>query len=305
LVNRRSIGKSWVMHSTRSRLRAALTGLWGPRVLWLAVGLAGAWSIGDALDGRSSAVRTTVMIGGWLLWGVGVVALAVPSALGLTVMRMVVSLAFGAAVLSWIGGAQPTAGACFLACALICSLLVGGADFGQSCVQASAYGDEQRFLLRPPAAFLLPVAIAGLVWTSAILGAPLLLASSNWILGALVAIFAALSTWLLLPRFAVLSRRWLVFVPAGIVVHDRVVLGETVMVARPNIVAIELALADTEAADITGPAAGHAVEITLRSMATVVLAPTRANPRGTALHVQAFIIAPTRPGMVLRAARRE
>ena len=64
----------------------------------------------------------------------------------------------------------------FVACALICGLLVGGADFGQRCVQASAYGDEQRFLLRPPAAFLPPVAVAGLAWVAAVLAAPLLLA---------------------------------------------------------------------------------------------------------------------------------
>ena len=74
LVNSRPIGKSCVMHSNGSRLLAALTGVWGPRVLWLAIGLAGAWSIGDALDGRSSAVRSTVMVGAWLLWGIGVVA---------------------------------------------------------------------------------------------------------------------------------------------------------------------------------------------------------------------------------------
>ena len=292
------------MYSAGSRLLAALGGLWGPRILWLAIGVAGAWSVGEALDGRSAAVRTTVMIGAWVVWGIGVVALVVPSALGLTVMRMVAALACGAAVVSWIGGAGPTAAACFLACALIGGLLIGGAGFGQSCVQASAYGDEQRFLLRPPAAFLLPVVVAGLVWTTAMIAAPLLLASATWILGAVVAIVAVLSTWLLLPRFGALSRRWLVFVPAGIVVHDPVVLGDTMMVSRPDIVGIDLALADTQAADLTGPAAGHAVEVNLRSMATVVLAPTKIDPRGKALHVQAFIVAPTRPGMVLRAARR-
>ena len=57
---------------------------------------------------------------------------------------------------------RPIAGACFLGAALICGLLVGGAGFGQSCVQESAYGDERRFLLRPPAAFLLPVTTAAL-----------------------------------------------------------------------------------------------------------------------------------------------
>ena len=46
----------------------------------------------------------------------------------------------------------------------------------------------------------------------------------------------------------------------------------------------------------------HAVEIRLRSTGNALLAPTKAAPRGTALHMQSFIVAPTRPGLVLRAA---
>jgi hypothetical protein len=110
-------------------------------------------------------------------------------------------------------------------------------------------------------------------------------------------------TALLLPRFTALARRWLVFVPAGVVVHDQVVLGETLMVPRAELDGIDLALSGTEAADFTGPAAGHAVEIRLRSMGNALLAPTKAAPRGTALHMQSFIVAPTRPGLVLRASR--
>ena len=132
LVNCRSIGKSWVMHSTRSRLRAALTGLWGPRVLWLAVGVAGAWSIGDALDGRSSAVRTTVMIGGWLRLGRrgggargSVGARAHGHAHGRFAGMSVLRFSVGS-----LARSRPRAHA-FVACALVCSLLVGGADFGQ------------------------------------------------------------------------------------------------------------------------------------------------------------------------------
>ena len=65
---------------------------------------------------------------------------------------------------------------------------------------------------------------------------------------------------------------------------------------------VGLALADTQAADLTGPAAGHAVEIALRDPSTVVLAHTRAKPNGTALHVRSVLVAPTRPGRLLRAA---
>jgi hypothetical protein len=295
------IGKSGGMNSPGSRLVSVSTGLWGPRILWLAVGITGAWSIGGALDGRSAAVRTTVAICAWLLWGIGVVALVVPSTLGLTVMRMVSAVACGAAILGWVYGAPPASGAVFVACTLICGLLVGGAEFGRRCAQASAYGDEQRFLLRPPAPFVLPICIAGVVWTAAVLAAPLLVASRHWISGGLVAVFAVLTTAFLLPRFHALSRRWFVLVPAGVVVHDRVVFAETLMVPRVDLVGIELALEGTEAADFTGPAAGHAIEITMRLMSTILLAPTKAAPRGTALHVKSFIVAPTRPGAVLRA----
>lgn len=281
-----------------------MTGSWGPRITWAAVAVAGAWSIGDALDGRSAALRTTVAIGAWLLWGIGVVALVVPSTLGLTVLRMLSALTCGIAGVSWIGGASPTSGAIFLACSVLSALLIGGADFGQRCAQASAYGDEHRFMLRPPAAFIPPVALVGLVWIAVVLAAPLLLASGRWALGSIAAVAAALLTWLLVPRFNALSGRWLVFVPAGLVLHDLVVLGETLMIPQADIEAIELALASTEAADLTGPASGHAVEIGMRSMVTALLAPTKAAPRGTALHVRSFIVAPTRPGLVLRAARR-
>jgi hypothetical protein len=291
------------VHSRGSRPLSALSGTWGPRVLWLAVAITGAWSIGDALDGRSAALRTTVTIGAWLVWGTGVVALVVPSTLGLTAMRMICALACGAAAVAWVGGASPTAGALSVMTSAICGLLVGSADFGQRCVQASSYGDEQRFLLRPPAAFVPPIAVAGVVWVAATLAAPLLLATRQWATGVATAVGAVLLTWLLLPRFNALSRRWLVLVPAGVVVHDQVVLAETLMVSRSDLVGIDLALDDTEAADFTGPASGHAVEIRMRSMVTALLAPGKDTPRGKALHVQSFIVAPSRPGAVLRSTQ--
>jgi hypothetical protein len=106
----------------------------------------------------------------------------------------------------------------------------------------------------------------------------------------------------LLPRFHRLTRRWVVLVPAGFVLHDHVVLAETVMFPASILRRARLALADTQAADFTGPAGGHAVEVTVSESTTVVLAGTRAKPNGTALHVLAFLVAPTRPGRLLHAA---
>ena len=289
------------MRADGSRLLATVTGPWSPRVLWVLVAASGTWAIGDAVHDRSTALRQVVAVTAWVVWGIGVVALVVPSALGLTVMRMSSALSCGAAVVTWIGGARPVPGAAFLVCAVIGALFVGGADFGPRFVQASAYGDEHRVLLRAPAAFWLPVTVAGLVWMAAMLSAPLLLAAKQWALGGAVAAVAALLTWLVVPRFNALAGRWLVLVPAGLVVHDPVVLGETLMVPRRDVARIELALAGTEAADLTGPAGGHAVEVGLHALVDAILAPTKAAPRGTALHVQSFLVAPTRPGAVLRA----
>ena len=291
------------MRSVGSSLLSAVTGSWWPRIVWIVVAVTGAWSIGDAVGNRSAGLRVTIVVIAWLAWGIGVVALVVPSPLGLTVIRMLSALSCGAAAVAWVGGAPPATGAGFVVGAALGALFVGGADLGQRCVQASAYGDERRFLLRPPAAFLLPVGLAGLAWVAAVLAAPLLLGSRRWLIGGAVALVAALLSWFLLPRFNTLARRWLVLVPAGLVVHDQVVLGETLMVARPNVIRVDLALADAEAADLTGPAGGHAVEIGLRSMVTATLAPTKAAPRGATLHMQSFIIAPTRPGAVIAAAQ--
>jgi hypothetical protein len=108
--------------------------------------------------------------------------------------------------------------------------------------------------------------------------------------------------WFLGRRFHVLSRRWLVLVPAGLVIHDQLVLAETAMLPRASLASLGLALADTQAADLTGPAAGHAVEVALVDATTVVLAATRAKPGGTALHVRSLLVAPSRPGRLLQVA---
>jgi hypothetical protein len=116
-----------------------------------------------------------------------------------------------------------------------------------------------------------------------------------------VLLIAGVLTWLVYQRLHHFSCRWLVSVPAGVVVHDPVVLGETLMVLRANVQHAHLALANTEAADLTGPAAGHALEITVREMMQITFSATAKNPKGSAIHAQAFLIAPSRPGRALQA----
>jgi len=129
----------------------------------------------------------------------------------------------------------------------------------------------------------------------------LLLRHHSWVSGLVLAVVAAGLSWLLAKRFHRLSRRWLVVVPAGVVLHDHLVLGETLMVQRQNVAAAGLALADTQAADLTGPAAGNAVEITVRDTVLAVFPSSKEHPTGRAIHMQSFLVSPTRPGRAIQA----
>ncbi|HEY5663984.1 MAG TPA: hypothetical protein VIS05_08115 [Ilumatobacter sp.] len=270
---------------------------WVLRLTWVAVAVAG----GAAVDGIASSapVRDTAVWGGAAIWTVGVAAMAIPAVTSLTAVRTLVPVSVPAAAGAWAAGAPATDGALFLGAALLATAICCSADVGRVFVQASAYGAEDRHLLRPPPAYLLAVVIAWSILTAMLISGPLLLADGRWAIGgALVGLAAAGGVWAW-PRFHRLSRRWLVVVPVGLVVHDHLVLAETLMLRRGEIASVRLAPRATEAADLTGPAAGHALEITVVEPVTAILAAGPRRPRGKVIHLTAALVAPTRPGKAL------
>lgn len=274
--------------------------VWLFRVLWVAQVVVVGTSVGDALDARSRSVQLVASIGCWAVWGLVLVASLVPTTVSLTAVRMTVPTTVPVAIVAWSAGASAAAGIVALAGGLVLTVLVMSGDVGEAFAQGSAYGDERRLPLRPPAAVLLALPVVWSLLTGSLLAGPLLLAAHQWVLGIVISGLATGLTVVLPRRFHRLSRRWLVIVPAGLVVHDHVVLAETVMVARANLEAAGLALVGTGAANLTGNAPGPVVEVRVRDLETVVLA---APPRGQtkALHVQSFLVSPTRPGRALRA----
>ena len=165
------------------------------------------------------------------------------------------------AVVAWAAGAEPVDGALLLGIAAVATVVALSGDLGRVFVQASAYGEEDRHLLRPPTGYLFAVLVSWAIWAAATISGPLLLGERAWVLGGVVSGFAIVTTIWAWPRWHSLSRRWLVVVPIGLVVHDHLVLAETVMLRRQEIATARLAPSDTQAADLTGPAAGHAIEI--------------------------------------------
>lgn len=275
--------------------------LWSLRVAWLALAAAGAVAVQAAADGRTGTAGTVGAIAWWSAVGAVLVTLAVPAAAGLAVARMVTPLTVVVAVVVIVLDAPVAIGGAMLALAVATTALVMSAEVGEAFAQGSAYGQELRFPLRPPAAMLPAVGLSWSMWATTVVAGTLLLAARQWVPGVVVGAIGAAATWWVLRAMVLLCRRWLVLVPAGVVVHDAVVLAETLMVQRPNVRRLRLALADTEAADLTGPCGGHALEVTVGDMELAVLHVQPNHPKGGAIHVQSFLVAPSRPGRALRA----
>jgi hypothetical protein len=275
---------------------------WVLRLLWLLTGLAGSAALDGAVDSGTGATVARVVLG--VGWVVGVAAMTVPAVRSLTVVRAIVPLAVPATIAMWIGGAGDTDAVLAIGVAALAAVVSCSADLGRAFVQASAYGAEDRHLLRPPAAYL---AAALLSWVLAAAGLTVgvgLLAAERWAVGVPVAaVGLGVAGWSM-PRWHRLSRRWFVIVPVGVVVHDQLVLAETLMLRRADIRALRLAPADTDAADLTGPAGGHAIEISTTAPVTVVFAGTPDERGGRAIHLTACLVAPSRPGRALAAAAR-
>lgn len=280
--------------------------LWGARGAWVALAVVGGRAVGDAVASRSDPLQAVATVGAWITWSVGAFALAVPGLVALTVARAVVPGAIVAAGLAIVAGADGGPALAMAIPAIVATVLVGSAETGRVYVQASAYGDEHRFPLRPPLGYLGATVVSWAVWVTAVIAAPLAWAARGWVVAAIATAVAIASTCLLPRRWHQLSRRWLVSVPAGLVVHDPVVLAETLMLPRRQIV--DVGAVDPRvgagALDLSGPTPGLALEITLGEMATAVFAPRPATPRGRAVHLHGLLVSPTRPGAVMREVRR-
>jgi hypothetical protein len=274
---------------------------WVLRLAWVAVLVLGDPAIAGATVERSDLVQAVAEYGAGITWLLGVCAMAIPAVISLTATRALVPLSIPAAILALVFGADP-AGWAFTGIAALTTVVAFSGELGRPFVQASAYGEEDRHLLRPPSGYAVASGLAWLLWAAAILGGSLLLATKQWIVGGLLAQIALGGTALLWPRWHRLSQRWLVIVPAGLVIHDQLVLAETVMLRRSEIAALHLAPADTTAADLTGPASGHAIEIVTHESVTAILAASAQEPGGKAIHLTACLVSPSRPGHALHGA---
>lgn len=262
------------------------------RVFALALGLC-APLVSNRLQTLDAAERLTVQITVWAAWAVVLLCVLVPSTVSLTALRLVSP--FHLTVFFVLAVSNPDTGA-MVATALsaIVVVLALSAELGHVFVQTSAYGDEKRVLLRCPRAHLAVVVTMWALWVASGIVGVSALVNRSWVFGGILTALSVLGLVVLPRRFHRYSRRWLVSVPAGIVVHDHVVLAETAMFARTSISATALVAEAGESADLSGGTGRPWLEITLSDFDTVVRAATPSTPGGSAIHVKTFRIRPSR-----------
>jgi hypothetical protein len=281
-------------------------GAWPARLTWLVLPLVSGPALGDALNGASRPVQVVASVGLWTGWGAVLVATLVPTTLSLTALRVVapaaVAAAAGAALAAGDASAADTVG---LAGALAAALAAFWPGTGETFVDGSSYGDERRMPLRVPGPLLAgPLVTVWAVTVAGVCVGPLLLAARQWVGGAVAVAVGFPAAWFAVRAMHRLARRWVVFVPNGMVVHDPLALAEPVLLRRVAVRSFGPAPADTTALDLTRGALGLALEIDVTPPVDLLLARTERDGAVEATETGALLITPTRPGAVLDEARR-
>ncbi len=288
--------------------------LWLLRLLWLAM----PWSVGtaaaDALDACSESSARMLSAELWAAWALVLTATLVRRPWALTVVRVAVPASVGVAIgavvaaSAWDADLAAPRAAAAIAGAAIATAVALVPETGNSVVDGLSYGNERRMLLRTP--FLLVIAPVPLVWAAVVAGiaAPAVLwAIEQWIWAAVATATGLTAAVLGFRSLHQLAHRWVVFVPNGFVLHDRMATREPFLLRRADIASLGAAPADIDLAaddlvDISGNALGPVLLVAVNGQVEVV---PRTTGTAQVLSVSRVLFSPTRPGeMLAEAARR-
>lgn len=277
---------------------------WPFRILWLVLPVLAGPALADALGDRSRSVQVVASVMAWSCWGAALAASLVLRTVTLTVVR---ALAPGAVVLcAWaaLGSDELAWGLAGVVVAVLAAVAALAPATADAFVDGSSYGDERRVALRVPVAMALgPVPIAWALAAAGLVAGPLLLAAGQWVIGAVALVVGVPVVVAVALRLHLLSRRWLVFVPAGVVVHDPVAMAEPVLLQRHLLRRIGPADADAGrdgALDLTGGALGLALELRTAEPFAVGLRKGRETIETSG--VPAVLVTPGRPATTLEIA---
>lgn len=277
--------------------------LWTARVAWIVLPFTSGAALGDVIEPWARAPETVAAILLWAAWFAGLVALLTPKPWGFTTLRVVAPVALTISVIS-VWSAPGTTAALAIAFTAIAVATALSSHVAHACAASTAYGPEQRFPLRVPTSLLagtLPVSVAVVV--AGIASGPLLLANRDYIAGAIALVAAIPIVAVLIRSLAALDHRWIVLVPAGLVVVDPLTFLDPVLLPREHIASLARVPRGSragahEGAEILVGGAGPLL-LTCREPGTFL----RRSGRGrTTVEADRLRLTPLRPGLVMAAA---
>jgi hypothetical protein len=276
---------------------------WVVRAAWVVLPFTVGPAVDEALDSRSSAVRTVASALLWGGWATAVLATLVPRPVGLTLLRVAAPAALVAAgaAAAW-GEASALTSSVGLAGGAVAAAVAFLPETGHLFVNGAAYGDERRHLLRVPGTLLVgPLYATWALLVTAAVSGPLLLAARSWTAGALATAAGLPLAALLARALHSLTQRWAVLVPAGLVLKDHLALVDPVLFRRQGIAGLGPAPAEADGLDLTCRSPGLALELRLREAAAVTpVATGRRVPEP--VRATRLLFTPTRPGALLADA---
>ena len=265
---------------------------WLLRVAWAALPFTVGPGLADGLGDWETQVRATASLLLWTGWAAVAAAtlFALPWCLAVVRIGVAAGVTAGAVVLS------PG-----VAVAVVAAAIAARPELAEWFVNGPAYGHERRYPLRVPGPLLFgPLWLAGAVIVIGPAEGILLIAGENYALGVPILLVGAALAALAVRSLLVLTRRWVVMVPAGLVLHDPLTLADPVLFERKTIESLHAAPADTDSLDLTQNALGLALELVLLEKVPMVLVTgRRASESGSSARL---LFTPTRPGRVLAAA---
>ena len=275
---------------------------WLTRLTWILLPVTLGDLLGAAFEERSTAVALAGVVLGWGLWSAGLLASLVPQPWALVALRIIAPTAVLAGAIAAPAEAPGLLGWAGIVLAAVSAVAAMSAEVGHEFVNGASYGDEERFPLRPPAVLYLgPI---GLVWALTALPLPAAVfafAARQWLLGAALGLVGASTAWWGVKVLTRLTRRWCVFVPAGVTLVDDMAVVEPTLMRGRDIVSVGPAPADTTALDLSAAASGLIVQIDLNGEGEFTPMPQRGGTTEP-MSASSVLIAPSRPGRLIRHA---
>ena len=275
------------------------------RITWLSLPLFCGPALSDSFNDFELLLRTTVSITLWAFWALILLSTLLPTPISLAIVRIGAPAAAALSVWSALETGGSTAGIIGLTVSAVAASVAISASLGDRFSDGASYGDERRFLLRAPGPVLL--LFGPLAWLTSLAGltlGPILLLNRNFLFGTLVTLGGLPLSVIASNAIYQLGKRWVVLVPAGILLHDHLSVGDPTLIPRNQIADFSPAKARTDALDLSQNSFGLSLEIRCVTPLSMMLKKGNRKTVNESSAVESFMINPARPNVVLAESHK-